>query len=67
MYLHFKLNPPKWQTHREVGAQSHGSADQEVDRQTAEVLFASAVFDYGDLERRNTSEEPSALSCIILK
>lgn len=38
------FNLPKRQTHREVGAQSHGSADQEVDRQTAEVLFASAVF-----------------------
>jgi|GEM_PF-2603742 hypothetical protein len=67
MYLHFNLNLPKWQTHREMGTQSHGSADQEVDRQTAEVLFASAVFNYGGLERRNTSEEPFALSCIILK
>lgn len=27
-----------------MGAQSHGSARQKVDRQTAEVLFASAVF-----------------------
>jgi len=35
---------PKGQTHREVGAQSHGSADQQVDRQTAEVIFTLAVF-----------------------
>jgi hypothetical protein len=26
-----------------MGAQSHGSAHQKVDRQTAEVLFTSAV------------------------
>jgi hypothetical protein len=60
---------PKGQTHREVGAQSHGSVLRSIitDRQTAEVLFTSAVSNYGGLERRNTSEEPSALSCIILK
>jgi hypothetical protein len=45
MYVHFNPNLPKWQTHREMGTQSYGSAEQEVDRQTAEVLFASAVFD----------------------
>jgi len=65
MYLHFHLS--KRQTRREAGAQSHGSADQPVDRQAAEVLFASAVFNYGGLERRNTSEEPFALTWIILK
>jgi hypothetical protein len=33
------FNLPKWQTHREVGAQSHGSACGRADRQTAEVLL----------------------------
>ena len=67
MYLHFNLNLPKGQTHREVGAQSHGSACGCVDRQTAEVLLLRRFFNYGDLERRNTSEEPFALSFTILK
>ena len=58
---------PKGQTHREVGAQSHGSACCYVDRQTAEVNRTSAVFRCSLPGRRSISRKSFNLSLSSVK